>query len=278
MKKFAAAVALLAIVALSGLAMGVAVAGNHGSPHQHGKASGSAQTSLSDTLAGQKPTNTTKKDVTCTTGGGSDGSATCTATVSSKPDASKRYGNGHTAAQIANGNGAPSGTPVFGPGNSQPHKVCGRDVHAVKQYSSSGCVSKQSTTTTTPATTTTAPTTTTTPVTTTTTVASTTTIATTTTVPTITTTAAALGTATTTPTTTTTSNTSGVKGASKTIAAPAASAPSSGVLGTAKTLGRTATTGTLPFTGLRLWIVELIALGLIGGGVAMRLIARRRIN
>ena len=70
---------------------------------------------------------------------------------------------------------------------------------------------------------------------------------------------------------------SGVKGASKTIAAPAASSkPSSGVLGTAKALGSSATTGTLPFTGLRLWIVELIALGLIGGGVAMRLIARRR--
>jgi hypothetical protein len=76
-----------------------------------------------------------------------------------------------------------------------------------------------------------------------------------------------------------TAPTSGVKGASKTIAAPAASStPSSGVLGAAKTLGRTATTGTLPFTGLRLWIVELIALGMIGGGVAMRLIARRRTN
>jgi len=100
--------------------------------------------------------------------------------------------------------------------------------------------------------------------------ATTTTTPVTTTVQTTTTTAAAV--------TTTPSNASGVKGASKTLSAQAAGAPSSGVLGTAKTLGRTATTGTLPFTGLRLWIVELVALGLIGGGVAMRLIARRRIN
>ena len=54
--------------------------------------------------------------------------------------------------------------------------------------------------------------------------------------------------------------------------AEGAVASSSGVLGTAKTLG----SGTLPFTGLRLWIVELVAFGLIGGGVALRLIARRR--
>lgn len=72
--------------------------------------------------------------------------------------------------------------------------------------------------------------------------------------------------------------TSGVKGASKTIVAPASHRPSHGVLGVAKTLGSSATSGTLPFTGLRLWIVELVALGLIGGGVAMRLIARRRLN
>ncbi len=47
------------------------------------------------------------------------------------------------------------------------------------------------------------------------------------------------------------------------------------MLGTLKTLGTSATTGTLPFTGLRLWIVALIALGLIGTGVATRMLARR---
>ena len=70
--------------------------------------------------------------------------------------------------------------------------------------------------------------------------------------------------------------TGGVLGASKTLKAP--SHPSGGVLGTAKTLGNTAGSGTLPFTGLRLWIVELVAFGLIGGGVALRLIARGRTN
>ena len=85
-----------------------------------------------------------------------------------------------------------------------------------------------------------------------------------------TTTAAAAAAATSTPP----SVENGVLGASKALSAPA-TAPA-GVLGTLKTLGSTATSGTLPFTGLRLWIVELIALGLIGTGVAMRMLARRR--
>jgi cobalamin biosynthesis Mg chelatase CobN len=109
---------------------------------------------------------------------------------------------------------------------------------------------------------------------------------TTTTVATTTTTAAAAATTTTVAAAAASSSTptpppspaSGVKGASKTIVAPASHRPSHGVLGVAKTLGSSATSGTLPFTGLRLWIVELVALGLIGGGVAMRLIARRRFN
>jgi hypothetical protein len=415
----AAAVAVLAMAALSGVALAGDHHGDHGSHHMKGQTSESAQqgsSSSSDSQAGVKPSNTTDKNTSCTTGGGSGSSATCHSDKSSKADASKRYGNGKTAAQIANGKGAPSGTPITGPGNSQPHKICGRDVHAYKggdcskqkheqeqmpakeqeqqvtfcdmESATSGKLETKSAdevaghefngnpeenrdivppfttssgktlsenwdangqaifhagcnsasgvqgvktteqqqkpegkvfichatgSATNPfvlihvnaekahlrhqggrdvllganagpcptatqqqqlkaaAAATTATTTTTTPVTTTSTVAATTTVATTTT------TAAAA--AVTTAPTTTPSNTSGVQGASKTIAAPAASStPSSGVLGTAKTLGRTATTGTLPFTGLRLWIVELIALGLIGGGVAMRLIARRRIN
>jgi hypothetical protein len=57
---------------------------------------------------------------------------------------SKRYGNGKTAAQIANSRGAPAGTEILGPGNSQPHKVCGKnghfvDVHAVKSYTGNNC-------------------------------------------------------------------------------------------------------------------------------------------
>jgi hypothetical protein len=103
--------------------------------------------------AGVKPTNGTAKNTTCSTGGGQGTSATCKATgtgaanasSAGKADSSKRYGNGKTAAQIANSRGAPANTTVKGPGNSQPHKVwdCRRqqwvDVHAVKSYSTASC-------------------------------------------------------------------------------------------------------------------------------------------
>jgi hypothetical protein len=107
----------------------------------------------SGTQAGVKPTNSTAKSTTCSTGGGQGSSATCAATgtgaanasSAGKKDSSKRYGNGKTAAQIANSRAAPAGTQVYGPGNSQPHKVwdCRRqhwvDVHAVKSYSTASC-------------------------------------------------------------------------------------------------------------------------------------------
>ncbi|HLY94342.1 MAG TPA: hypothetical protein VKP14_05815 [Gaiellaceae bacterium] len=105
----------------------------------------------SDTAPGIKPSNTTDKNTKCTTGGGTGASATCTSSnpKTTKVDASKRYGNGTTAAQIANSRGAPAGTVISGPGNSQPHKVAvcpgktnksgGRDVHAVKSYSTASC-------------------------------------------------------------------------------------------------------------------------------------------
>jgi hypothetical protein len=110
----------------------------------------------SSTQAGVKPTNATAKGTTCSTGGGQGSSATCTATgtgaanasSAGKTDSSKKYGNGKTAAQIANSRGAPGGTQVYGPGNSQPHKVwdCRRqhwvDVHAVKSYSSASCTTQ----------------------------------------------------------------------------------------------------------------------------------------
>jgi hypothetical protein len=59
--------------------------------------------------------------------------------VGASPNVSKRYGNGQTAAGIAKSRGAPDNTDIYGPGNSQPHKVCGKnghfvDVHAVKSY------------------------------------------------------------------------------------------------------------------------------------------------
>jgi hypothetical protein len=114
-------------------------------------AAASAQTS-SQALLGVKPGSTTTHWTHCTTGG-SPGATTCTSSDSGhtpqpNPDASKLYGNGKTAAQIAVSRGG-SGVQLTGPGNSQPHKVtaCGKknnksggvDVHAVKSYSSAGC-------------------------------------------------------------------------------------------------------------------------------------------
>jgi hypothetical protein len=50
----------------------------------------------------------------------------------------------------------------------------------------------------------------------------------------------------------------------------AAGKPTGGVLGVGGQLGQAAVKGTLPFTGLPLWSVALVALGLIGLGVALR--------
>jgi len=87
------------------------------------------------------------------TGGTTIGDTTCTSSDSGhtpqpNADASKRYANGKTAAQIAVSHGG-SGYLLTGPGNSQPHKVtaCGKpgnksggvDVHAVKSYLSADC-------------------------------------------------------------------------------------------------------------------------------------------
>lgn len=79
-----------------------------------------------------KPTSSTAKgnhNTWCVTGGGSGSSASCTSSGSGAAtdetaahhDSSKRYGNGKTAAQIANERGAHAGTKLYGPGNSQPH-------------------------------------------------------------------------------------------------------------------------------------------------------------
>ncbi len=263
MRKLLAIAAAAVAIATAGLMAGIAVAqgnGNDGSQpngqavgwsNNHGTTT-VAVTSTTSTEAGVKPSNTTKKWQTCTTGSGS----TCPG--NGKSDASKRYGNGKTAAQIVTERGAPAGTKLTGPGNSQPHKVtgCGLpnnrsggvDVHAYK--------AKSCPTTTTAAATTTQAATTTAP-------------ATTTTEQTTTTTAAATGVINTPPVA------SGVLGATKALKAAAKPHARAGVLGSLKTLGAQ---GTLPFTGLRLWLVELIALGLIGAGVAMRLVSRRRTN
>jgi hypothetical protein len=80
--------------------------------------------------AGVKPDNSTEH-FTCATAGSNQ---------------TKLYGNGETAGQIALSRGAPASTVLYGPGNSQPHKVAvcrnGKthlvDVHAVKSYANVG--------------------------------------------------------------------------------------------------------------------------------------------
>jgi hypothetical protein len=224
---------------------GIALAGNpHGTPpgQANGQSAQSSQSSQSSSStctaspsqgAGVKPNNTTMHN-TCAT---ADSHQT------------KMYGNGKTAGGIAMSRGAPGSTKLYGPGNSQPHKVATcpgtngkvhyKDVHAVKSYSNSSCSSSsaqqqtqqtQQTQSSTPA----AP-------------------------------AASASASATSPAA---PAAAGVAGATKTLksgAAPAAkTSPRSGVL------GATARTGTLPFTGMPLWIPALAALGLLAAGLGLR--------
>ena len=208
--------------------------------------------------AGAKPTSATakgNKPTSCTTGGGTGSSATCTSSSSTaataqtaaKPDASKRYGNSQTAAQIANSRGAPAGTEVYGPGNSQPHKVldCKRnhfvDVHAVKSYSTTSCTQGGTTGTTTVAT------------------------------------AGATvsgGTKGTSLTGTSSSsageaahgNSAAAGGVLGSTASGSNGMPAGGVLGAIASVG----SGVLPFTGFPLWIVVLAGAVLVAFGLALR--------
>jgi hypothetical protein len=223
------------------------------------QAKGSASQN-SASVNGIKPTNSTSKGTKCSTGGGTGPSATCspttpnpTALTSGNGDASKRYGNGTTAAQIANSRGAPAGTTVYGPGNSQPHKVekcpgSGKfvDVHAVKSYSAQACAAGPTTKpkTTSP------------------------------TGPVVSVTAPAPG-----PTKTVgVSARSGVQGAPQGVSpqggvlgvTTSKSQPAGGVLGAIEAVGE----GVLPFTGFPLWAVMLVALALIAFGLALRRHAR----
>jgi hypothetical protein len=105
------------------------------------------QTKAATSTPGVKPSNTTTHKTSCTTG--MSGTAVTCSGNGPKSDSSKQYGNGKTAAQIATSNGAPAGTMITGPGNSQPHKVtsCKHshavDVHAVKSYDASACQATQ---------------------------------------------------------------------------------------------------------------------------------------
>jgi hypothetical protein len=243
---------------------GSALAGNGNGNTPPGQAKRSSPSSGSTGSASQnspstpgtKPANNTGNTTACTTGGGTGTSATCTPANSStasapsskgQKDVSKRYGNGTTAAQIANSRGASSGTMVKGPGNSQPHKVCGKnghyvDVHAVKSYSSN-CATRLSS-------------------------------------------SSSSQTATTASTSTTTGQVAPtvVGGMAGAAAGVSAARPAAGVLGAVATghglrggvLGAVAAkrTGKLPFTGFSVWLGLLVGFALTGAGLGLRRYAR----
>jgi DNA polymerase-3 subunit gamma/tau len=111
-------------------------------------ASSTKSSGINSTSSGVKPSNSTKKHTSCTTGGAMP-NPSCTATAGgtvsdgATSDRSKRYGNGTTAAQGVVSRGG-VGVEIRGPGNSQPHKVCKKvnsngkqvwsDWHSVKTY------------------------------------------------------------------------------------------------------------------------------------------------
>lgn len=88
-----------------------------------------AQTTTTANATGVKPSNETAHDTH----------------AEAQSDKTKQYGNGQTAGQIAEKNGAPGTTVLHGPGNSQPHKAapCSGghevDVHALKGHRSGSC-------------------------------------------------------------------------------------------------------------------------------------------
>ena len=247
--------------------------GNSENAPGHNKASASVTTDTSTTgsasqnspaTPGMKPTNSTSKNTTCTTGGGGGSGVTCApsssntaATQMGAKDASKRYGNGTTAAQIATASGAPSGTTIYGPGNSQPHKVAlcpnkknhggGVDVHALKSHAAKSCASSTPTSTQTMTSQNGS-----------TSVTGTATVTGTTTVKGSRTEAPGLSVA---------AANGGVLGVTATVSAgKSGNTPVGGVLGALTTVG----SGNLPFTGFPLWVAALLAVALIGMGLTLR--------
>jgi hypothetical protein len=168
-------------------------------------------------------------------------------------DKTKQYGNGQTAGQIAEQNGAAGSAVLHGPGNSQPHKLApcsGRhevDVHALKSHRAGSCGG--STPRPHPEPDPGSP-----PVVTTTTTTTTTTTATTTTEQKP-------------PNSDPGSKPAGGESSSGVASSSGQSGQSEGVLSATQRIGHVAT---LPFTGQRLWIVALAGLILIATGLALR--------
>jgi hypothetical protein len=151
--RLAAACAFAIAMTFTGSALAGPGQGSDTAPGQLKQQQSTTSTqSSAQTGPGVKPDSTTTHWTHCTTGG-TPAATTCTSsdnghTPQPNADASKKYGNGKTAAQIAVSRGG-TDVQLTGPGNSQPHKVtaCGKpgnksggvDVHAVKSYLSADC-------------------------------------------------------------------------------------------------------------------------------------------
>lgn len=137
--------AVLAALLGAAILSGVAPAGNpHGTPPGHAKGQASTSASASATTGnsvGVKSSSKTHFNTNAAAGS----------------SATKGYGNGKTAGQIAMKNGAGASTNLYGPGNSQPHKasLCSHgkthlvDVHALKAHAGSASCASGSTSTST---------------------------------------------------------------------------------------------------------------------------------
>jgi hypothetical protein len=226
------------------------------------KGGGSADQNADASQSGVKPTNATAKGTTCGPVGGSGSGTTCAPTgtaaanaqSSGKADASKRYGNDKTAAQVAVTNGA-SGVSLYGPGNSQPHKAgCPGstkmvDVHALKGKK------LQCGTSTAPGTTGSNPNTSSKP-----------NVPTSANQPTTgaTVSGGVAGATTTAGAGTTAAGSSPTGGVLGTTSS--GSSPAGGVLGAIEAVGQ----GSLPFTGFPLWVAVAFGLGLVAFGLTLR--------
>jgi hypothetical protein len=241
-RRFGAAVVSL-FAALAFAATALAGGNAHATGKGHVKASASVGAKASGKAKGHASTHATvhaKASVTtrAATQAGVKSSSTTgfNTTASAASNQTKLYGNGHTAGGIAVSAGY-SGT-LFGPGNSQPHKVlCGSkwvDVHALKAHAAACATAKG--------------------------------------------TASASAQANTNAAAHSATAKAGVKAATKNTASAKTSSSnstssSSGVLG-GQFSSSGSTGATLPFTGLPLWIALLAATTLVGLGGALRFATR----
>jgi hypothetical protein len=240
---------------------GSAYAGN-GNGNGNGKGNDGAAPGNSADAPGQvkkdEPAATPSEETTTTTAAAPVTTAAANATgvkpsndtahdthAEAQSDKTKQYGNGQTAGQIAEQNGAKGNTVLHGPGNSQPHKAApctgGHevDVHALKSHRAGSCGDPVPHPQPNPG----SP-------------------------PVVTTTTTSASVTTTTKTKTTTTTTTSVQqpahGESGGATATATRGDTQGVL------SATGHAATLPFTGQRLWLAVLLGGILIVTGLALR--------